>query len=63
MVHGLKSNSRTIGAMKLGSFAEDMEMKSKAGEMDYILAHHDALMEHLGKVRVEIRAYLQEHGR
>ena len=63
LVHGLKSNSRTIGAMKLGSFAEDMEMKSKAGEMDYILAHHDALMEHLEKVRVEIRAYLQEHGR
>ena len=63
LVHGLKSNSRTIGAMQLGSFAEDMEMKSKAGEMEYILEHHEPLMAHLEKVRVEIRAYLQEHGR
>ena len=63
LVHGLKSNSRTIGAMQLGSFAEDMEMKSKAGELEYIIEHHDPLMAHLEKVRNEIRAYLQEKGR
>ena len=61
LVHAVKSGSRLIGAMKLGEEAFDLEMKSKAGDVDYIRAHHDSLKAHVDVVFEAIRGYLEEN--
>ena len=43
-VHGLKGNARTIGANKLADVAYEHEMKSKAGDAEYVKAHWDELI-------------------
>jgi CheY-like chemotaxis protein/HPt (histidine-containing phosphotransfer) domain-containing protein len=43
-VHALKSSSRQIGAMDLGSKAEALEKAGKAGDIDKIKADTDALL-------------------
>ena len=57
-VHALKSNSKLVGAIGMGTFAETMESNSKAGDLQFVQEHHDELMELLEKVRKEIRVYL-----
>lgn len=44
-VHGLKSDARYLGFDALGELAYDLELKSKANEMLYILDHHEKLIE------------------
>jgi HPt (histidine-containing phosphotransfer) domain-containing protein len=44
-VHALKSSSRLVGALQLGSDAEALEMAGKAGDTGFIEEHHGALME------------------
>ncbi len=61
LVHGLKSNSRTVGAMALGDFAEDMEHRSKAGDLEYVRSRHAELMADLEKVRVVIREFMERN--
>lgn len=63
LVHGLKSNSRTIGALKLGDFAEKMEMKGKEGDAAFLQENHAPLMAHLEKVRTDVRSFLKDNGR
>ena len=58
-VHALKSNSRSVGAVEMGNFAESMERSSKAGDLQYVREHHYELMDLLENVRTEIRAYLK----
>ena len=43
-VHALKSSSRLVGALELGSAAEALEMAGKNSDIDYITAHHDSMM-------------------
>ena len=43
-VHGLKGNARAVGADKLADIAYEHEMKSKAGEIDYVKTHWDELI-------------------
>ncbi len=43
-VHALKSTSLTIGAEKLSAQAKELEMAGKRGDVDFIRAHHSALM-------------------
>ncbi|MCH5267656.1 MAG: response regulator [Lachnospiraceae bacterium] len=43
-VHGLKGDARTVGADKLADIAYEHEMKSKAGELEYVKAHWDELI-------------------
>ena len=43
-VHGLKGNARAVGADKLADIAYDHEMKSKAGELEYVKTHWDELI-------------------
>ena len=43
-VHGLKGNARAVGADKLADIAYEHEMKSKAGEIEYVKAHWDELI-------------------
>ena len=55
-VHALKSSSRQIGAMELGSMAEALEKAGKAGDIDTIKADTgsalEAFRELLGKLEV-----------
>ncbi len=44
-VHALKSSSRLVGALQLGSDAEALENAGKQEDIDYIMAHHDKMME------------------
>ena len=43
-VHGLKGNARAVGADKLADIAYEHEMKSKAGEIEYVKTHWDELI-------------------
>ena len=43
--HTMKSNSRGIGADELADLAMNLETAGKENRIDYILAHHEALME------------------
>lgn len=44
-VHALKSNSKGIGANDLAELALNLEMAGKENRIDYILEHHEELME------------------
>ena len=44
LIHGLKGNARTLGADKLADMAYEHEMKSKAGEAEYVAEHWDELV-------------------
>ena len=43
-VHALKSTSLTIGAEALSAQAKELELAGKRGDVEFILAHHAALM-------------------
>lgn len=43
--HALKSSSRQIGATELSELAAKMEAAGNAGDIDFILAHHEQLIE------------------
>ena len=44
-VHALKSNSKGIGAAELAELALNLELAGKENRIDYILQHHEKLME------------------
>lgn len=50
-VHSLKSTSRQIGAEELGELAFSLEKAGKEGDVSFIAAHHDELIEMCAKVR------------
>ena len=43
-VHGVKGNARALGADKFADIAYEHEMKSKAGEIEYVREHWDELI-------------------
>ncbi len=43
--HSLKSNSKGIGAEELSELARNLEMAGKENRIDYILEHHEELIE------------------
>lgn len=43
--HALKSSSKQIGAMDLSELAAEMEQAGNSGDIDFILAHHEELIE------------------
>lgn len=49
-VHALKSNSKGIGANELAELALNLEMAGKENRIDYILDHHEELMEKHGEL-------------
>ncbi|MDE7429657.1 MAG: response regulator, partial [Lachnospiraceae bacterium] len=44
-VHALKGNAKAVGAGELSEMARELEMAGKENRIDYILAHHEAMME------------------
>ena len=49
-VHAIKSSARIIGATGFGEDAQKLEDAGKVGDTDYILKHHDRLMDALGRL-------------
>ena len=49
-VHALKSAALTIGAVLLSDHAKALEMAAKAEDVEFIRAHHDALLEEYTEV-------------
>ncbi|MCR5686547.1 MAG: DegV family EDD domain-containing protein [Lachnospiraceae bacterium] len=50
-VHALKSSSRLVSALQLGDDAEALEAAGKNGDIDYIVSHHDNMMEEYRAIR------------
>lgn len=44
-VHALKGNAKGIGAGELSEMAKELEMAGKENRIEYILEHHEAMME------------------
>lgn len=44
-VHALKGNAKGIGAGELSEMARELEMAGKESRIEYILEHHEAMME------------------
>ena len=49
-VHALKSSSLTIGAKELSERAKNLELSGKAGDYDFIMVNHGAMLELYGSV-------------
>ncbi|MDE7232034.1 MAG: Hpt domain-containing protein, partial [Lachnospiraceae bacterium] len=49
-VHALKGNAKAVGAGELSEMARELEMAGKENRIDYILAHHEAMMENHDKL-------------
>ena len=49
-VHALKGNAKAVGADELSEMARELEMAGKENRIDYILAHHEAMMENHDKL-------------
>ena len=50
-VHALKSSARLVGAVSMSKDAEALEMAGKAGDLEYIRQHHDALIKELSELK------------
>ncbi|MBQ1868630.1 hybrid sensor histidine kinase/response regulator, partial [Selenomonas sp.] len=55
-VHALKSSARIIGAKDFGEEAQMLENAGKAGNMDYIRAHHEDFLETYRGFKVQLAA-------
>lgn len=58
-VHGIKSNSRNIGATDLGDFAEVMEHAGKNGDKAFLKENHEKLLEMVKQVVAEANTILE----
>ena len=53
-VHALKSSARIIGAKDFGEEAQLLENAGKAGNMDYIRAHHEAFLDTYRSFQIQL---------
>jgi len=59
-VHALKSSARIIGAEEFGEEAQLLENAGKAGNMDYIRAHHENFIETYRGFKVQLAKVFEE---
>jgi signal transduction histidine kinase/FixJ family two-component response regulator/HPt (histidine-containing phosphotransfer) domain-containing protein len=59
-VHGIKGSSRCIGAQEAGNRAEELEKAAKRGELAFIEANNNLLIEGLEKIIAGIKNFLEE---
>ena len=57
-VHALKSDARYLGFMTLGDMSYESEMKSKAGDVDFVNQNHPKIMQEAKRVINLAQAYL-----
>jgi HPt (histidine-containing phosphotransfer) domain-containing protein len=60
-VHGLKGTCACIGAEELRKKAYDLEMKSKAGDLNGILAHNESFLKEMEKLVKDIKTWLNKY--
>jgi HPt (histidine-containing phosphotransfer) domain-containing protein len=58
IVHGLKGSCASIGAEEVREKAYGQEMKSKAGDLDGVLANNDALLKQAEQLVKDIQSWL-----
>lgn len=58
IIHGLKSTSLTIGAISLSEEAKALEMAAKTGDEDYMMSHHQAVMENYKNLSGKLKKIL-----
>jgi HPt (histidine-containing phosphotransfer) domain-containing protein len=58
VVHGLKGSCASIGAEKVREKAYELEVKSKAGDLDGVLALNGALLKEAEQLVKDIQAWL-----
>ncbi len=61
LVHALKSNSRMVGAVAVSELALELEHQSRDGNLEFVQAHHEELMERLRLAKRYIEQYLREN--
>jgi CheY-like chemotaxis protein/HPt (histidine-containing phosphotransfer) domain-containing protein len=59
-VHGIKGSSRCIGAQRTGNQAEELEKAAKRGDLAFIEANNNLLIEDLERVISGIKNFLEE---
>lgn len=62
LVHGLKGNARTLGADALADMAYNHEMKSKAGDIEYVVSHWEELLDTWANTLVGLKKLLNDYG-
>ncbi|MGN0328610.1 MAG: ATP-binding protein [Lachnospira sp.] len=58
-VHALKSTSMTIGAVTLSENAKALELAAKDGDENYVISHHQAVMEQYASLLGELKKVLK----
>jgi hypothetical protein len=61
-VHGLKSSSYGVGANAVGDLAKELEARSGAGDMEYVLAHNPTFLSEIDRLVDNIRDQLSPKG-
>ena len=59
-VHSIKGSVRSIGADSLGDMAEELETAVKKGDIDFIKAHNNSLIEALEKLINDLSVCLKQ---
>lgn len=64
-VHALKGNAKSIGAGELSELARELEMAGKENRIEYILEHHEAMMENHDRLleALDGNAFVYPHGK
>ncbi|MCM1258648.1 MAG: response regulator [Roseburia sp.] len=62
-VHALKSTMRSMGAMRAGELAFDLETHSKKGDLEYVREHHENAIKEAELAEVNMRRYLSLKGK
>jgi HPt (histidine-containing phosphotransfer) domain-containing protein len=60
VVHGLKGSCASIGAEGVREKAYNLEMKSKEGDLDFVLARNGALVKEAEQLVKDIQAWLEK---
>lgn len=62
-IHALKSTMRSMGAMKAGELAFDLETHSKKEDLEYVREHHKNVIKETELAEENMRLYLSEKGK
>jgi len=62
LVHGLKSKLATIGAVNLNDMAQELENKSKDGDIEYCRTHFPVFDDKLSKLYADLISLLPDEG-
>lgn len=62
-IHAMKSTMRSMGAMKAGEFAFDLETHSKKDDLEYVREHHENAIKEAELAEENMRLYLSEKGK